>query len=255
MPIQPLAAPLYEIFSSAQGEGLLVGVRQLFVRVRGCDLACHYCDQPEARVVDGPCRVERSPGGGEFLTVDNPVAPTACFELLKRLGRDCDARHHSVAITGGEPLLYPEFINALSPLLREAGWQVYLETAGHRPEQLARVIECVDWVAMDVKLPSTLDNPAPLERFAASLGIARRRNAMLKLVITGTVAAQEVEAACQVLAEVDAAVPLVLQPVTAVNAQVQPVAAATLLELQALCQGYFDAVRIIPQCHRLVGVL
>ena len=34
------AVPLAEVFTSFQGEGPLVGVCQLFVRVRGCDLAC-----------------------------------------------------------------------------------------------------------------------------------------------------------------------------------------------------------------------
>ena len=37
-------AKIKEIFSSIQGEGLLVGVEQIFIRFCKCNLACKYCD-------------------------------------------------------------------------------------------------------------------------------------------------------------------------------------------------------------------
>ena len=33
-----------EIFASIQGEGIFVGVKQIFVRFCRCNLACKYCD-------------------------------------------------------------------------------------------------------------------------------------------------------------------------------------------------------------------
>ena len=66
-------APLAEVFSSFQGEGPLVGVRQVFVRLRGCELTCKYCDTAEARSLTGSCRVEHEPGSGVWEEVGNPL--------------------------------------------------------------------------------------------------------------------------------------------------------------------------------------
>ena len=57
-----------EVFSAIQGEAALVGERQVFVRLTGCNIRCAYCDQPEAlEQTSGPVpdRTDsRSPGLG-----------------------------------------------------------------------------------------------------------------------------------------------------------------------------------------------
>lgn len=80
-----------EVFSSIQGEGLLVGKRQIFIRFAGCNLNCSYCDTPESR--DPSCGEELSADQLQGM-VENLVTPD----------------FHSLSITGGEPLLYPDFI-------------------------------------------------------------------------------------------------------------------------------------------------
>ena len=62
-----------EMFSGIQGEGPYVGVRQVFVRLAGCDLRCHWCDTPASLVRRGAGRYETSPGSREFTERPNPV--------------------------------------------------------------------------------------------------------------------------------------------------------------------------------------
>ena len=248
-----LEAPIYEVFSSVQGEGPLVGVRQVFVRFRGCDLTCRYCDTPQARTTAGPCHIQQSAGSEEFVHRDNPVSVDELLQIVDTLAGQARDAHHSVALTGGEPLLYPDYVGALAAALHQAGHKVYLETAGHLPEALSTVIDNIDWVAMDFKLPSTLVEPVEMAVSGEFLKIAQQTNCLVKIVVTDTVTTEELLAACHIIAQVDRGVPVTLQPVTPVG-DCHPPEPMTLLEWQLLCSELLDDVRVIPQCHRLLNV-
>jgi len=248
------AVPLAEIFTSFQGEGPLVGVRQVFVRVRGCDLACLYCDTAAAKETSGACRIEIAPGSEQFAEQTNPFTARRVFDDAPAL-REPVGGLHSIALTGGEPLLYPAFVAEMGDLAKEHGVPLFLETAGHRPDALASVIDRVDLVSMDVKLPSTLARPVDSSLFVRSYEIAGERCVAVKMVLTDAVAAREVSDACRDLAAVSAAGPVVLQPVTPVSDGVRPPSPARLCELFEAAAGHLADVRVIPQCHRLLGVL
>ena len=231
-----VAAPLAEVFVSLQGEGLWVGVSQIFVRVRGCELTCLYCDTAWAKQATG----ERVTLGDLLVTVEARVAQTP--------------RLHSLALTGGEPLLYPEFARGLGEALEEWGLPLYLETAGHLPEALAQVIPVTRYVALDYKLPSTLAKPVAMERFLESVAVASERALCVKIVVTDHTPERELgEAACR-LAEVNPRAPVVLQPVTGRSAAGGPPALEQLLVWQALFAERVEEVRVIPQCHKRMGV-
>jgi 7-carboxy-7-deazaguanine synthase len=254
------AAPLAEAFVSFQGEGPWVGLRQLFVRVRGCDLTCRYCDTPAAYDIQGPCRVEDQPGSGIFEEWQNPITPVA---VLDRLVPNAGPLH-SLALTGGEPLLYPEFVAAIAAQSAHRGLPVYLETGGHRPHELARVIAGIAVVSMDFKLPSTLRAPVDQARFVDSYRVALQRRVCVKMVVAADTPVTEVAQACRMLAAVDPRGPVILQPVTpraqsSASAmpgapEPQPPAPQRLHELHVAASEHIREVRIIPQCHRLLGV-
>ena len=75
-----------EVFSAIQGEAALVGERQVFVRLTGCNIRCAYCDQPEALDLrPGPCRIERTPGRRDWQVVDSPLPILLLADAVDRL--------------------------------------------------------------------------------------------------------------------------------------------------------------------------
>lgn len=247
-------APLYEVFFSIQGEGLWVGLPQVFVRVRGCDMRCLYCDTPAAREERGEWTFDL-PGVPCCLAQPNPVPAD---RLLARLDEWLNLPErppaHSLALTGGEPLLYPDFVAALGRGLRSRRLPLYLETGGHHPKALAQVLDSVDFVALDCKLPSTLPQaPAPAV-FAQSAALAAHLPFCVKVVVTDRVSEAELEQACRALSKAAPRAPLVLQPVTGVSPAGGPPSGRQLLAWQALAGRFLPEVRVIPQCHRLLGV-
>jgi len=120
-----------EVFNSVQGEGLYFGEEQIFVRFFGCNLKCKFCDT----------RLDR-------FTEYEPQ------ELLEEIKLYQD-NHRTVSFTGGEPLLQKYFLREILKLTRDEGYKNYLETNGILHSALEDVIDYVDTVAMDLKLPSS----------------------------------------------------------------------------------------------------
>lgn len=116
-----------EIFYSIQGESTRAGERCVFVRLTACDLRCSWCD-----------------------------TPYSFYEGRKRSLEDVIAEVEShgcrlVEITGGEPLLQDEVYPLMDALLAR-GFEVMLETGGHRP--INRVPTTVARI-IDVKCPAS----------------------------------------------------------------------------------------------------
>jgi len=226
----------------------------VFVRLRGCNLHCCYCDTPQARATDGPCNIEDDPGSSRFTQRGNPVSVGQLLDIIDSQIQADGGTPHSVALTGGEPLLYPEYLYALASALQQGGQRIYLETAGHLPEALAKVLPVVDYIAMDWKLPSTLNKPLNISQQTRFLRLAQQRECFIKMPVTDNISEEEVYQALRAISEVTRAVPLVLQPVTPGVGGCRPPDAQTLLQWQAAARKFVDDVRIIPQCHRLIGM-
>jgi len=245
-----VTVPLAEIFSSFQGEGLFVGVRQVFVRLRGCRLTCTYCDTPAARDESGPCRIERVPGSNHWEEVSNPVTVADAIALIAELA--ATAPHHSVSITGGEPLLQPAFVAELAEGVRAAGLETYLDTACCYPAAMAQVAPLVGIVAADYKLPVTLREPVAFDDFAACWqAISGVR--FIKIVLTEDVTPEDLAEHCRRIADLDRAAEVVLQPVTPRGA-VAPLSVPSLFALAEAAAEHLPRLRVIPQCHVLMGV-
>ena len=141
-----MKAPIIEIFSSFQGEGLLIGERQIFVRFAGCNLNCTYCDTNDSKSIKS----------GKLMTPQE-----VCSEIENLLTSDCK----TVSFTGGEPSLYPEFISEVSSKL---DLNIMLETNGTLPDNIDS-IKKLDIVSLDIKLPEHFEGDFDWEIFSNEL--------------------------------------------------------------------------------------
>lgn len=143
-------APLIEGFWSIQGEGRFVGQPMAFVRTATCPLRCIYCDTKHSYRAASSFDLRRPDGTRD--TLPNPAAADQVAAWLM----EHMPRGSAVSLTGGEPLVFPEFGRALGESLRGAGHRLHLETAALDPDALATVLPVLDHLSADYKLPTTL---------------------------------------------------------------------------------------------------
>jgi len=245
-----------EIFSGIQGEGPLVGERQIFVRFAGCNLRCRFCDTPLARAASARFRAEQTPGERDFESLANPVTIPDALALVERL-HEPKALHRSVSLTGGEPLLQADAVAAMLPGLRAMGLKTYLESNGTLPEALEAAMGELDYVAMDAKLPSATRQAPQWEAHRRFLLVCRdhRRDGLsiiVKTVVTDATPMSEVEQAAALVAETVPEASLVIQPVTPMEGIRAP-GPGRVLAMQAAAKSRVADVRVIPQVHKFIG--
>jgi len=249
-----MSKPLYvtELFSSIQGEGMLAGHRQVFVRLTGCNLDCNYCDTDfEASEI---CSVETAPGAALFDKFPKPLTLGRISGLLEEWTLQLPGAHHSVSFTGGEPLLHADALAEWFPLIRKI-LPIHLETNGTLPTALRQVKQNLDYISMDMKLPSTAACSVDLwDLHAAFLREAYGCNVSVKVVIGESTPDSEIRQVCAIISSVDAALPLFLQPLSLPDGTVG-ISAVRILGLQAVASSSLADVRVIPQLHRMLGAL
>jgi organic radical activating enzyme len=241
-----------EIFSSIQGEGYLAGRRQIFIRMAECNLECSYCDTDYAR--QETSRIETAPGSTEFRHMQQPLLRDHVLRIVKNWCAALPGAHHSISLTGGEPLLYAESLVSWLPELRRV-LPIHLETNGTMHLALEQVIEQLDYVSMDMKLPSTSGCTEHLwDLHREFLRVAHGRNASVKVVIGNETVLDEIEQVCSIITEIDRMTPLFLQPLSAADGRVD-ISVTHMLRLQEAASARLPDVRVIPQMHRMLGAL
>lgn len=222
-----------EVYASIQGEGPFAGERQVFLRLAGCPLRCHFCDTPGSLTARGH----------SSLDVDEIVALVREAALAQKI--------RTVSVTGGEPLAQARFLETVFPRLKEEGFRVYLETAGVHPEALSRVIEDCDVVSMDLKLPSAVGRVYWNEH-RAFLKIALGK-AFTKMVVAADSTASEIAAGVSLLAEFSSPPLLVLQPASPVPGVRAP-SPGQIAEAVALGRARLPRVLVQPQLHKIWNI-
>jgi organic radical activating enzyme len=246
------SALLSEVFSSIQGEGAYAGRRQVFIRFRGCNLSCRYCDTTQQEETEY-CRIEQTPGRRDFLHEPQAVPISFLDDLLARWAAGWSSVHHSVSLTGGEPLLHLDSLLALIPRLKRH-LPVHLETNGILSIAMGRVADLVDHVSMDIKLASSTGAETEWGHHQEFLLAARNTNLSVKLVVNGDTQGWEIERAARLVSSVRPDASFILQPETTRQAE-HSISPGHLLHLQELAAPILSDVRVLPQMHTFLGLL
>lgn len=259
-------APLIEIFHSIQGEGRYVGAPMTFVRTATCPLRCLYCDTPNSYEAPNTVPVNF---GVRTQQEPNPVRASRAAELVRQVQQAAmpGLQQPRVSVTGGEPLVFPDFLHEFGKAVRNQGMRLHLETAALDPDALAACINQVDHLSADYKLPQTLAKPEQ-RKFLLLPGndygalhlrcceIALRRGATVdvKIVLTDAVTDPDFEMALEQLAPVRDKILLVLQPVTPFGAVKKMLPARDLERFATTAVRHKFDVRVVPQTHKTLNL-
>lgn len=125
-----------ETFGSVDGPGV-----RFVIFVQGCPMRCAYCHNPDTWPMTG----------GTEMTVE---------ELLEQYDRNKGFyMQGGLTVTGGEPLMQPDFLIELFEKAKEKGIHTCLDTSGiaYRPdntafvEKMDRLMKVTDLVMLDIK--------------------------------------------------------------------------------------------------------
>ncbi|MEM9809311.1 MAG: pyruvate formate-lyase-activating protein, partial [Cyanobacteria bacterium P01_D01_bin.56] len=111
------------------------GIR-FVVFTQGCPLRCLYCHNPDCRTVEG----------GHTVTIDELLADIVRYRTY------LDMSGGGVTVTGGEPLMQPEFVAELLRCCQAEGLHTALDTSGFSDLRAAQqVLPHTDLVLLDIK--------------------------------------------------------------------------------------------------------
>lgn len=221
-------AKIKEIFSSIQGEGLLVGVEQIFIRFCKCNLACKYCDT-------------------DFSSDYKEYNPQ---ELADYLRNNFDFNKiNSISLTGGEPLLWTEFLAEFLPLV---DLPIYLETNGTVIKDVEKIIDSIDYVSADIKLPSCsglINSFEKHDKFFETF-CNSKATVFAKIVFDEKITEEEIKLATDLSKKYG--FEIILQP--KMIGDKMSVNSDFIRKIFYKFLEYTKNVRVIPQVHKFLGV-
>lgn len=123
-----------EKFVSINGEGRRAGQLAVFIRFKGCNLSCSYCDTMWANEANAPFELMTSQEIYDYIL---------------------SSKVRNVTLTGGEPLLCDGIAELLKVLKINANLRVEVETNGAVDLKQFCNAACRPCFTMDYKLPSS----------------------------------------------------------------------------------------------------
>ncbi|MBP0010251.1 MULTISPECIES: pyruvate formate-lyase-activating protein [unclassified Roseofilum] len=111
------------------------GIR-FVIFTKGCPLRCLYCHNPDSRCIED----------GEAISVDELMVEIEKYRSYFQFSGG------GVTVTGGEPLMQPEFVKEIFQRCRQIGVHTALDTSGYINVEMAKpVLDYTDLVLLDIK--------------------------------------------------------------------------------------------------------
>ena len=198
-----------------------------------CNLRCQYC-MPEQKIKQTE----------EMLSQKDLIH---LVELISSTGIK------KIRLTGGEPLLYPQIILELAKNLKPLSIPLFLETNGTLVKQLAQVIDEIDIISMDMKLPSDIGK-AYWQEHEEFLKLASKKDVYVKIVVSNESTVEDFEKALSIIKNIDENILLVLQPITPLGG-LHEAPPEKMLKWQTRAMQVLKNVRVIPQTHKMMNQL
>jgi pyruvate formate lyase activating enzyme len=111
------------------------GIR-FIIFTQGCPLRCLYCHNPDCRNLQD----------GQEMSVDDLITEVQKYRTYMQFSGG------GLTISGGEPLMQPEFITEIFKRAKALGIHTALDTSGFVDLEVAKpVLEYVDLVLLDIK--------------------------------------------------------------------------------------------------------
>ena len=221
---------IVEIFTSIQGEGPYIGVKQLFIRFCGCNLECNYCD---TNGILNESYLEFTPK-----------------ELINHI-QDFNLKTiHSISLTGGEPLIWADFLKEFLPLVES---KIYLETNSTLNNNLEKIIDLIDIISADIKLPSASGIEGSFAIHDEFFKTAKKytKEIFAKVVFDENILDNEITHCLKLVEKYS--LPLILQPKT-LDGKI-PFESEKILEVFNKFLDAYPNTRVIPQVHKFLGVM
>ena len=211
-----------------------MGERHIFVRFEACHMACAYCDEVGKKSRD--------------------MSLADVLKVVAKLEKS-HGPHTCVSLTGGEPLLYEDFLKPLCRALKKRRFCVLLETSGVLWRPFSKVSRDCDIIGMDLKLPSVTKQRDFLAEHRAFLAIAKKKDVYIKIVLSKNADVRDFSRHLRMVAAVAPATPVFLQPLSR-SGKVYPdlLLLHHLNKLQRIGAKWLPDVRVGIQLHKLLNV-
>ncbi len=121
----------FETFGTVDGPGI-----RFIVFLKGCPLRCKYCHNRDAW----------SSEGAKLYTPDEIITEVNKYRNF------IDSSNGGITVSGGEPLIQPEFLKELFKKCKEEGIHTAVDTSGYvNVDEVKEVLEYTDLVLLDLK--------------------------------------------------------------------------------------------------------